>query len=177
MKKLPVYLSMALGLALITNMYSCSADGDYEEYWLNKEFKTRSAPEVYYIESQGQVHYTFGNKRLKVNATLLWESGEAGYPWPNLSVIACDTTRLDTTVCDFDYIFRWTGSSSFPQILVDIFYNYWQTTDSIQPDGTYLRKKKDDSFQMYLDPPEGTVVTGPGPEIHLGIITDSCTTE
>ena len=43
MKKLPFYLSMALGLACIINMNSCSADSDYDEPWLKKEHRTRAA--------------------------------------------------------------------------------------------------------------------------------------
>lgn len=43
MKKLPLYLSMAIGLACAINLYSCSADSDYDEPWLKKEHRTRAA--------------------------------------------------------------------------------------------------------------------------------------
>ena len=176
-KRAAMYTSMMVCAIALISLYSCSADGEYDEPWVNKEHRTRAASDVYYIESRGNEHYSFGDERLSVNATLSWESGRAGNPWPALWVNACDTTKLDATVCDINYVFRWFGSSEFPQIIVNFYYNYFQTTDSILLDGTNYRIKKDGSFQKLLDLPSGSVVTGPGPNMNFSFDTDSCITK
>lgn len=172
LQKAATCLTFAAASAALGFTSSCSSDNEYEEPWLNKEHKTRAGSDIYYIESQGEVHYTLGNQRLSVNATLFWESGEVGYPWPQLTVRNCDYTRFDTTVTDIQPRFAWIGSNANPKISAHIPYSYYIITDTLQPDGTY-RKKKGDAINEILDVPAGTVVKGPGPEIHLSAL-DSC---
>ena len=111
-----MFMGAAICAITLTLAYSCSADGEYEDPWLNKEFKTRAGMmdegnEPIYVEVlvADEYNYIHSDSIFDVQLHFSWNEGNEADRFPNPRVTIVDTTyrqpaHVDNATCTWGSI-------------------------------------------------------------------------